>query len=74
MDELTWFIGIIWLVLTVFGVRSKETILLGAASVIGIFLGLMLLSDVVWLGFVLIILGFVTLYYAIIAGEKGEKT
>lgn len=70
MTDLTWLIAIIWLVLTIAGFSLKETALLGAAGIVGLFFGLTLMSEVVWLGSVLVIFSLVVLYQAMAISDK----
>ena len=70
MTELTWLIALLWLVLTVFYFRVRDTMLGGTAGGIGIFFGLALVAEAGWLGFIIIMFSLYLLYTAIFSGEK----
>ena len=63
---------VIWIVLVLFFFKNRNTMLGGAGGAIGIFFGLTLITDTLWLGFILIILNLYVLYVAIM-GEGRKK-
>lgn len=72
MEELTWLILVIWLVMLLVYVMRRDTLMGGFGGAIGIFFGITLIDDANWLGFILIVLNIAVLYDAIVRKE-GKK-
>lgn len=73
MEELTWLILVIWLIMTLFYFKSKNTMIGGTGGAIGIFFALTLIDDANWLGFILIVFNLYLLYEAIVRKEGKKK-
>lgn len=70
MTELTWLMVGIWVLLLVLFAVFKKTIYGGAGGALGAFFALMVLSDSIPLGFILMIFNIYLLYAALIKGDK----
>lgn len=69
MTELTWFILVLWIMLAMYFLKSKNTMVGGTAGAIGAFFSLTLISEAAWLGFILMIFNFYLLYASIFGGK-----
>lgn len=67
MEELTWLILVIWLILLLFYFKIRKPMVGGTSASIGVFFGLTLIDDANWLGFILVIFNIYVLYDAIIS-------
>jgi hypothetical protein len=73
MNEIVWLEAIIWLVLLLVGLKTRNAMVLGSAGSIGILFGLSLIAEADWLGVMLIILSLYLLYEAIASDKGGKK-
>lgn len=72
MEELTWLILVIWLIMVIYYFKSKNTIMGGTGGAIGVFFAITLIDDANWLGFILVPFNLYVIYEAII-GEGRKK-
>jgi len=73
MNELTWLMVGVWVIMIVLFAVFKKTIYGGAGGAVGAFFALMVLSDSIPLGFILLVFNIYLLYAALVKGGKGEK-
>jgi hypothetical protein len=59
---LNWFILVLWLGLTVIGLWKGHVLYRGASSILGMFWGLTLLSESIYVGFIMIIINLFVLF------------
>ena len=75
MTETIWFVLIAWFITLIIGFKLNQQFFLGVSSLIGIFLGFIVLTDVyVWLGLIFIFTSVYLLFHTLFRTVKGART